>query len=123
MLDYRNTTPGPIPEPLLTWGYDNNYTGWVTLLGDEIGTDAVSPVSAPARLAHFTGLPPTYIEVGDLDIFRDECIAYASGLARAGVPVELHVHPGAPHGFERFVPGADVARRAMSDRARAIRNI
>ena len=123
MLDDRNTTPGPIPEALLTWGYDNNYSGWVTLLGDEIGTDTVSPVSAPARLARFNGLPPTYIEVGDLDIFRDESIAYAGGLARAGVPVELHVHPGAPHGFERFVPDANVARRAMSDRARAITTI
>jgi acetyl esterase/lipase len=120
MLDDRNTLPGPIPEALLTWGYDNNYTGWATLLGHEIGTDAVSPVSAPARLAHFNGLPTTYIEVGDLDIFRDESIAYAAGLARAGVAIELHVHPGAPHGFERFVPDSDVARRAMADRARAI---
>lgn len=59
-------------------------------------------------------------EVGDLDIFRDEAIAYAGGLASAGVPIELHVHPGAPHGFERFVPDAAVARRAMADRARAI---
>jgi acetyl esterase/lipase len=123
MLDDRNTTPGPIPEALLTWSYDNNYTGWVTLLGDEIGTDAVAPISAPARLAHFNGLPPAYVEVGDLDIFRDESIAYAGRLAKAGVPVELHVHPGAPHGFERFVPESDVARRAMADRARAITTI
>jgi acetyl esterase/lipase len=64
--------------------------------------------------------PPAYIEVGDLDIFRDEAIAYAGGLASGGVPVELHVHPGAPHGFERFVPNAAVAQRAMADRARAI---
>lgn len=120
MLDDRNTTPGAIPDELLTWGYDNNYTGWVTLLGDDIGTDSVSPVSAPARLTDFAGLASTYIDVGDLDIFRDESIAYAAGLASAGVPVELHVHPGAPHGFERFVPDAGVARRAMTDRTRAI---
>ena len=120
MLDDRNTTPGPIPEALLTWGYDNNYTGWVTLLGDEIGGDTVSAIAAPARLSDFTGLAPAYIEVGDLDIFRNESIAYASGLASAGVPVELHVHPGAPHGFERFVPDSQVAQRAMRDRARAV---
>ena len=119
MLDDRNTKPGPIPEELLTWSYDNNHTGWVTLLGDQIGGDDVSPVAAPARLTDFTGLAPAYIEVGDLDIFRDEGIAYAAGLARAGVPIELHVHPGAPHGFERFVPEAGVSRRAMADRVRA----
>jgi acetyl esterase/lipase len=123
MLDDRNTVPGPVPSQLLTWGYDNNYTGWVTLLGNELGTDAVSPIAAPARLTDFTGLAPAFIDVGDLDIFRDESIAYAAGLARAGIPVELHVHPGCPHGFERFVPNAGVAQRAMADRARAVASI
>jgi acetyl esterase/lipase len=123
MLDDRNTTPGSLPAELLTWNYDNNYTGWVTLLGDALGGDDVSPVASPARLTDFAGLAPAYIEVGDLDIFRDESIAYALGLAKAGVPVELHVHPGAPHGFERFVPDAGVARRAMADRVRAFATI
>jgi acetyl esterase/lipase len=120
MLDDRNTAPGAIPAEVITWTYDNNYTGWYALLGDEIGGDKVSPVAAPGRLTDFTGLAPAYIDVGDLDIFRDESIAYAAGLAKAGVPVELHVHPGAPHGFERFVPDAGVARRAMADRVRAV---
>jgi acetyl esterase/lipase len=120
MLDDRNTTPGAIPAEVLTWNYDNNFTGWHCLLGDEIGGDNVSPVAAPGRLTDFTGLAPAYIDVGDLDIFRDEGIAYAAGLAKAGVPIELHVHPGAPHGFERFVPDSGVAQRAMADRARAV---
>jgi acetyl esterase/lipase len=120
MLDDRNTTPGTIPPDVLTWTYDNNYTGWQALLGDEIGGDQVAPAAAPGRLTDFSGLAPAYVEVGDLDIFRDEGIAYATGLAAAGVPIELHVHPGAPHGFERFVPDAGVAQRAMTDRARAI---
>jgi len=123
MLDDRNTTPGSLPAELLTWSYDNNYTGWATLLGKALGGDDVPPVASPARLTNFAGLPPAYIEVGDLDIFRNESIAYALGLARAGVPIELHVHPGAPHGFERFVPDADVARRAMADRVRALASI
>jgi len=120
MLDDRNTTPGAISAGFLTWTYDQNYTGWNALLGDEIGGDKVSPAAAPARLTDFTRLAPAYIDVGDLDIFRDESIAYAAGLAKAGVPIELHVHPGAPHGFERIVPDSAVARRAMADRARAV---
>jgi acetyl esterase/lipase len=119
MLDDRNTTPGPIPPGILTWTYDNNYTGWHALLGDEMG-GKVSPVAVPGRLTDFTRLAPAYIDVGDLDIFRDESIAYAAGLAKAGVPVELHIHPGAPRGFERFVPDAGIAQRAMADRARAV---
>jgi acetyl esterase/lipase len=96
MLDDRNTTPGAVPPGVLTWTYDSNYTGWHCLLGDEIGGDRVPPVAAPGRLTDFTRLAPAYIEVGDLDIFRDESIAYAAALSKAAVPVELHVHPGAP---------------------------
>jgi acetyl esterase/lipase len=35
-------------------------------------------------------VPPAYIEVGQLDLFRDEDTAYATKLSRVGVPVELH---------------------------------
>ena len=78
---------------------------------------------APARLENYKGLAPAYIDVGDLDIFRDEDIAYAQNLARAGVPVELHVFPGVPHGWERFAPDAKSAQRAMADRARVVASI
>jgi acetyl esterase/lipase len=83
----------------------------------------VSPVAAPAPLANHAGLPLTYIDVGDLDIFRDEAIRYAQNLARAGVPVELHMHPGVPHGWERFASDSKSAKRAMADRVRAVASI
>jgi acetyl esterase/lipase len=56
-------------------------------------------------------LPPAYIEVGQLDIFCNEDIAYALKLSQAGIPVELHVHPGAQHGFELIAPASKVAQR------------
>ena len=56
------------------------------------------------------GSPTTYIDIGDLDIFRDEDIAYARRLSDAGVPTELHLHPGCPHAFEGLASGADVSR-------------
>jgi acetyl esterase/lipase len=40
-----------------------------------------------------SGLPPTYIEVGTLDILRDEDIAYACRLLRAGVSTEVDREP------------------------------
>jgi acetyl esterase/lipase len=67
MLDDRNQTPDQARVPFLAWSYDMNYTGWHALLSDQLGTDAVSPVAAPARLTNFAGLPSTYIDVGDLD--------------------------------------------------------
>ena len=66
------------------------------------------------------GLPDTYIDVGDLDIFRDEDIAMRAGLSDAGVPTEFHLHPGCPHAFEALARGADVSRRAIDDRIRRL---
>jgi acetyl esterase/lipase len=123
MLDDRNVVPDPARSEFLTWTYADNRIAWDAVLGNTRGTEAVSPIAAPARLTEFRGLAPAYLDVGDLDIFRDEDIAYAQRLAQAGVPVELHVHPGAPHGWERFAPGAESARRAMADRVRVIASL
>jgi acetyl esterase/lipase len=121
MLDDRAATPDPQVEPFLTWSYDDNATGWGALLGDRVGGDAVSPYAAPARAIDLSGLPDTYIDVGDLDVFRNEDIAYAQRLADAGVPTELHVYPGCPHAFEALAREAAVSQRAISDRVRRLR--
>jgi acetyl esterase/lipase len=47
---------------------------------------------------------------GGADGFRDEDIDYALRLNQAGVPTELHVLPGAPHGVQMFTDSV-VARR------------
>jgi len=41
----------------------------------------------------------------------------------AGVPVELHLHPGVPHEYDAIAPGADVSRRAQGDRDRVLRSL
>ena len=123
MLDDRSVTADVSIEPYATWTYDNNLTAWTAVLGEARGGRDVQPVAAPARLENFRGLASAYIEVGDLDIFRDEDILYAHQLARAGVPIELHVHPGAPHGFERLAPQRQLARRAIHDRTRVIQSL
>jgi acetyl esterase/lipase len=90
------------------------------LLGDLIGHPDVPASAAPARAADLSGLPPAYIEVGELDIFRNEAIEYARRIALTGTSVELPVHPGCPHGFDRISARADVVRRARADRLRVL---
>jgi acetyl esterase/lipase len=123
MLDDRNTTPDPYVEPFAVWSYDDSRTAWPALLGDAAGGPDVPVTAAPARLDDATDLPPAYIEVGQLDAFRDEDIAYATKLSRAGVPVEFHMHPGVPHEFDSIAFQADVARRAVADRVRVLKSI
>ena len=60
------------------------------------------------------------MEVGELDIFRGEALSYAGRLSAAGVSTELHVHPGAPHGYDIFVPECAVTQRAWRDRIRVL---
>ncbi len=55
MLDDRPTTPDPQLLPILTWTYDDNLTGWGALLGDDAGSDDVSPYAAPARATDLAG--------------------------------------------------------------------
>jgi acetyl esterase/lipase len=123
MLDDRTTEPDPALVPFLTWTYDDNVTGWQALLGDRAGTDDVPAFAAPARALDVSGLPPTYVDVGELDIFRNEDIEYARRIAGTATSVELHVHPGAPHAFDAFAPDTDVARRALADRIRVLRSL
>ncbi len=123
MLDDRNVVPDPALVPFITWTYDSNMTGWGALLGELRGRDDVPATAAPARLTDFGGLAPAYIEVGELDIFRDEDIEYARRLGAAGVSTELHVHPGLPHGFDAVAGATSAGIRSRTDRMRVLQSL
>ena len=93
------------------WTAQNNIFGWTSLLGGKAGEPDVSPYAAAARATDLSGLPPAYIMTGALDLFLEEDVDYARRLACSGVPVELHVFPGAFHGFD-LAPDAQVAKTA-----------
>src|SRR5262249_8457952 len=111
MLDDRQATPSSGWE-VPVWAPATNTLGWTAYLGPLYGSDDVPPYAAPARATSLEGLPPTLIAVGTLDGFCHEAIAYAQRLNHAGVPVELHVYPGGPHGFDSMAPDTTLGRRA-----------
>ena len=102
------------------WTQAHNYFGWRSLLGKEPGSADVSPYAAASRAKDVSGLPPTYISVGGLDLFLQENMTYADRLSRAGVPVEIHVYPRAYHGFYRAT-NARVTKQAEHDSREALR--
>jgi triacylglycerol lipase len=121
MLDDR-TCAHPDPHPHtgeFIWHAHNNHFGWKSLLGHDPGREGVSPYAAPARAESLAGLPPTFISTGALDLFLEEDIEYARRLIRVGVPTELHVYPGAFHGFD-MAPDASVSRQARRDSREAL---
>ena len=111
MLDDRSHTPSFQADDLFVWTRQANEFGWRAYLGDLYGTDRVPYCAAPARATDLTRLPPAFVSVGAIDGFRDEDVDYALRLNQAGVPCELHVYPGVPHGYQ-MAQEAMVVRQA-----------
>ncbi|RSM51795.1 esterase [Actinoplanes sp. ATCC 53533] len=119
MLDDRNDTfSARQMAGLGVWDSAANHTGWTALLGAARGGPDVSPYAAPARETDLSGLPPTFIDVGSAETFRDEDVAYATGIWQAGGRAELHVWPGCFHGFDGMVPQAAISQEAKAARVR-----
>jgi acetyl esterase/lipase len=97
--------------------------GWDAYLGSRRAGEDVSVYAAPARATDLSGLPRTYIDCGSAEVFRDGTVAYASRLWAAGGDAELHVWPGAFHGFTSMMPGAAIsvsATAALADWTRRL---
>lgn len=117
MLDDRTGSTVHVSPPLgqYAWTEQMNRFGWSSLLGVAAGSARVPANAVPARELDVTGLPPTFIGVGSIDLFATEDVAFAAKLLAAGVPVEMALVPGAYHGFDIAVPEAplSVAFRAV----------
>lgn len=100
MLDDRQVTPSSRMDGLAVWSREANTYGWRSYLGPLYASPDVPYTAAPARATDLGGLPPAFVSVGTVDGFRDEDIDYATRLNQAGVPTELHVYPGACHGYQ-----------------------
>jgi acetyl esterase/lipase len=102
MIDDRQISASSRYDDLLIWSREANTFGWQSYLGDRYGSNDVPAYAAAARADDLAGLPPTMVITGGADGFRDENIDYALRLAQAGVPTDLCVIAGAPHGVQLF---------------------
>ena len=121
MLDDRTTTRTELNNlNVRMWTPKSNRYGWSSYLGDAVGGPDVSPYAAAARREDLTGLAPAWIGVGTLDLFHDEDVEYARRLDDSGVPCELHLVPGAFHGFDAVFPKAGISQQFWRQQARAL---
>lgn len=118
MLDpgSSDSTNGSTGE--FVWTRGSSRFGWAAMRGDhDISADRIGHF-APAQAAELRGVAPACIVTGALDLFLDECLAYASKLSHASVPVEMHVYAGAFHGFDMLAQ-AVVSQQMAADIAAA----
>lgn len=98
------------------WNATSNRFGWECYLN---GADPT--VAVPARRTDLAGLPPAWLGVGTLDLFHDEDLDYAARLQAAGVPCDVHVVPGAFHGFDGIAPKTDISRAFFDSQCASLR--
>ncbi len=119
MLDHRNETKSSAAvSDTRVWNRAANISAWDAYLG---GATEVSPYASPALAEDLSGLPSTYINVGQFDIFLDEDVTYAHRLMGSGVATELHVYPGAFHGSNALVVDSPLSQRWAADEDAALR--
>jgi acetyl esterase/lipase len=112
MLDHSNTTESSHAiHDKRVWNRSANLLAWEHYLGGAEPTI----YSSPSTCDDLSGLPHAYINVGTMDMFHDEDIAYATALNRAGVACELHVYPGAFHASQNFVVKHPMSQRWAAD--------
>lgn len=80
------------------WPLKNNLAMWREYLKN--GRDGLDDYLIPMQASDVSGLPPAYIEPQQIDTLRDEAIAYAERLQKAGNDVRLNVVEGSYHGFD-----------------------
>jgi acetyl esterase/lipase len=94
-----------LPDPRTgryIWTRASNNFAWSANLSGA----PVNPATIAGLATDFTSLPPAFLAVGELDLFVYDNFAYVGKLLRAGCSVELHLYPGAVHGFDRMVDAA-----------------
>lgn len=125
MIDNTNTTVASRQyDGIGTWQRDMNLLAWSCVLGEELAFSTEAPAyAAPSRATDVSGLPSAYIEVGEAEMFRDEDTEYALRIWETGGQAELHVWGGGAHGFDMYMPDAEITRAALAARASWLRRV
>jgi acetyl esterase/lipase len=121
MLDDRNVSNSAISlEGIDSWDRASNLMGWRGMLGDLQGSSDLSPYASPARTTELRNMPPMLIDVGSVETFRDEAVAFAMLAWASGGDAELHVWPGGIHGFDELAPEAPISKQCRDARVKWI---
>lgn len=123
MVDDRSVSPSSYEVvDVGVWDRHEQLEAWKWYLGPQYGSDDISIYAAPARATDFSNLPPIFIDIGTIDLFRDEVITLVGKIASSGVPIEFHLYPGAYHAAELFAPEAELSKLIWRNRIAALQD-
>ncbi len=93
---------------------------WKLYLGSPPPTGKQLSYAAALATDDFRGFPPSLLLLGNVDPARDEGLELAHRLVHTGSEVELHLVPGAPHGFD-LVESARATQLSLDLRIAALK--
>ncbi|TCP92176.1 acetyl esterase/lipase [Cricetibacter osteomyelitidis] len=124
MLDYRTGSVESLyPEDHtgeFVWTRASNRFGWATLRSGQSIEAGQMPYFSAATATNLKGLPPTYLVVGDLDLFVHEDLDYASRLIAGNVPTRVNVIPNFYHAAQDIAPDSPEAKSFTENLNQAI---
>ena len=126
MLDYRTGGNNDIYKNEYAgeyiWTKELNQIGWTSLKKDQIIPEKEMLYYSPAMASveELKGLPDTFIIVGGLDLFVNECFDYANKLIQAGIPTEFFCEPGVVHAYDLLLNKSPQAARFIELRDNAV---
>lgn len=112
MLDDRDTDSSK-DNHAPVWNTKRNHYGWKAYLGEHYGQD-VAPYAAAARQMDYSGLPPAYTFVGDIEPFYCETLTYIENLKKVGIPASVDVYPNCFHAFDMLTPMRKISKQAAA---------
>lgn len=90
MLDDRDHYPSWKQfEQGTLWNVADNGQAWNYILSSD-DSDEVDEIRCASRATDFKNLPPTFIGIGECEVFRDLAVAFVSPIWKAGGSAELH---------------------------------
>ena len=104
------------------WTKELNQIGWTSLKKDQEIPEKEMLYYSPAMASveELKGIPDTFIIVGGLDLFVNECFDYANKLIQAGIPTEFFCEPGVVHAYDLLLNKSPQAARFIELRDNAV---
>ena len=117
VTDFSQEYPSIVQYQFAPWSRLANLNMWKLYLPSDLPEEAV-----PMAQEYFRGFPPTYVEASEIDILRDQDLAYAEKMRAAGVEVQSETIPGAYHGFDSEI-NSPLVQRILTRRVEVMRQM
>lgn len=110
MLDYLDTDSSRNNWEKV-WNTRRNHLAWNLYLRQIKNAPQIPEYASPAHRKDFSGLPPCYTFVGDIEPFYRETLDYVQNLKNAGVEAKVDVYPEFYHAYDMMNPKATETKK------------